>query len=140
MLFRSREAIDSALKLKPADARTLATLGSWNFDIVNFGGKIVGEFIYDASADAGKTYFIRAMKADPGNKLIPYEFALCLAAYDFDTNKDQIQMLLAVAASAKPGNTYERAIHDRAVALGTLFLKGNKDVFLAKAKRYQGYS
>ena len=33
-----------------------------------------------------------------------------------------------------------RAAIDRAVALGTLFLKGNKDVFLAKAKRYQGYS
>src|SRR5262249_10528802 len=127
----AKAAIDHALMVAPNDGPSLAALGGWNIEVIHMGGRILGGMIYKADVQTGKTLFARALAADPANLIIPYEYALCLGAYDYDAEKSQIEALLAAVSARQPQNSYQTALRDRAAALAVFLAKADPTPFLA---------
>ena len=107
--------------------------------MVHLGGSLLGGLIYHADIATGQTHFLRAIMLDPGNLLIPYQFALSLAAYDFDAAKEHVSSLLDSVSIAQPRDAYETAVQARAKELAELLKKKDSAAFVARVARFQGY-
>jgi len=132
------EALTRALAIDPDYALALSARGAWHIEIAHQAGGFLASLLYGADAGEGKSYFERAMAAEPGNLVIPYQFALALTAYDMDGERDRIEELLAEARTDMPRDAYERAIVLRAAELENLLEAGRDEVFVARAEIFRG--
>ena len=131
--------IDTALADHPDDPWALAAMGGWHIGVVNGGGSMLAGMIYGASVKTGLAYYAKAMKADPGNIPIRFQFALSLSAYDREAYAKQIEAALQFAATGKPRTAYEVFMQGRAVRLLGLFKRGDWDAYDALVRKFQGY-
>ncbi len=136
---RAKEAIDKTASLGPKNPWVLSAQGAWNIEVVATGGSFLGGVMFHASAEEGKLRFGEAIAVEPNNLIVPYEFALCLSAYDYDGEHDKIRALLSAAIADKPNDAYETALHARAETLRTLMAKGDRRGFLDAVACFQGY-
>jgi hypothetical protein len=135
----AKKQIDAALALAPDNPLVLAGLGGWNIEVVRVGGGLFGQWIYDASLDAGVKAFKRAIALAPGDLIVRYEFALQLAAYDAKGQRGEIAAQLAAASNAPAPTAYEKALQARAKRLSDLLAANDLAGFSARVKRYQNY-
>ena len=136
---QTKDALDTAYRIRPNFGWTLAALGGWNIEVTRSGGRWLADAIYDASFGKGVGYFQRAIAADPGNLAIRFQFALALASYDLDAERGTVARELAAAANGTPASAYDAAIKQRAQKLADLLAKGDDDAVLALVRKYQGY-
>jgi hypothetical protein len=136
---RSREALESALRVNPNFSWALAAMGGWNIEVVRVGGSWMGDLFYDASVEKGIGYFRRAIAAEPANLVIHFQLALALAAYDLDGQRTLVTSELAAAAAGTPASAYDAVIKGRAARLKDVLAKHDDEVALALVRKYQGY-
>lgn len=112
----ARSHIDRALELEPNNAWGHALDGGWNLEIVR-GGGLLGETLYGASFDKGVAAYRRALKLEPRNAAIAYQFALQLLGADQSAYRDEAYRVLVPALKPKDENAVERLARRRAQRL-----------------------
>lgn len=135
----AKDELDASLAIDPKSPWALGALGGWNVEIVRTGGETLADWLYGASVDKGLAAFAAAFKAAPDNLSVRYQYALSLSGYDADRFRKEIDDALVRVARAKPATVYETLSRTRAAELAALLKSGNRAVFDAKVRRYQGY-
>ena len=136
---RAKDELDAALALDPKSPWALGALGGWNVEIVRTGGDRLASWIYGASIDHGLSAFAAAFRTAPDNLSVRYQYALSLSGYDADRFRREIDDALARVMKAKPATAYEVLSRSRAGELAGLLKSGNRQLFDARVRRYQGY-
>jgi len=136
---QAKQEIETALRLAPTNHWALSAAGGFNIEVVRSGGRFLGNLFYGASFEDGVAYFEKAIAADPENPLIKLQYALALTGYSFDTRRAEITAVLDSSVHAKPGNTYEEAMRQRAGRLLALLNQNKLDDYLVLSRRYQGF-
>jgi tetratricopeptide (TPR) repeat protein len=136
---QAKQEIETALKLAPNSHWALSAAGGFNIEIVRSGGRLLGSLLYGSSFEDGVAYFHKAIAADPENPLIKLQYALSLTGYSFDAQRAEIAAVLDSCSRAKPENSYEQAMKERAARLLALLNANKREEFLVLARRYQGF-
>lgn len=131
----ARKHIDIALKLAPDNPWAHAALGGWNLQIAYAGGTI-GEAIYGASVKAGRRAYEHALRLDPGNIAIAYQYAVQLLGLNGDAHRRRAADLLDTVVAHRPANAMERLLRKSAVNLKRALDQGDpgKAMRLAEAR------
>jgi tetratricopeptide (TPR) repeat protein len=135
----AKQNLDEALRLQPGNAYALAALGGWNVEVVRVGGKFLANKLYGASLEQGLALFDRATRAAPRNVAVRYQIALSLAGLGEPATHERMEGELDAAIQAPPETAYEKFIQGRAKELLILSRRGDRDVFDAKVRIFQGY-
>ncbi|MDO8290216.1 MAG: hypothetical protein Q7T44_13450 [Parvibaculum sp.] len=112
----ARSHIDRALVLDPNNAWGHALDGGWNLEIAR-GGGLIGETLYGASFDKGVAAYRRALKFEPQNTAIAYQFALQLLDANIFVHRDEAYRILVHALKPKDEDAVERLARRRAQRL-----------------------
>jgi hypothetical protein len=136
---QAKAELDRALALDPHSPWALGALGGWNVEIVRTGGDTLANWLYGATVDKGVAAFAAAFKSAPDNLSVRYQYALSLCGYDADRFNHEIKDAFTRIAKEKPATAYEALARARAAELASLLAKGDRDVFAAKVRQYQGY-
>lgn len=112
----ARSHIDRALALAPDNAWGHALDGGWNLEIVR-GGGLIGETLYGASFDKGVAAYRRALKLEPGNAAIAYQFSLQLLGANATAYRDETYRALVHALKPKDESAVEKLARRRAQRL-----------------------
>jgi tetratricopeptide (TPR) repeat protein len=136
---QAKQEIETALRLAPNSHWALSAAGGFNIEVVRSGGRLLGSLLYGASFEDGVAYFHKAVAADPENPLIKLQYALSLTGYSFDALRAEIAAVLESCSRAKPENSYEQAMKERAARLLALLNANKREEYLALARRYQGF-
>lgn len=135
----ARHELDAALKLDPQNALALAALGGWNVEIVRAGGAYLAHWLYGASLQAGLDDFAQALRRDPGNVALHYQYALSLSGLDPAAYRGVIQTALQNAIAGTPRTAYEKIAQSRSVELLDILRHGDKATYVARVRKFQGY-
>lgn len=119
---RARKEIDRALAIDPNSAWALSLSAGWNVEVARRGGAKT----FGADAELGRSQFVAAHAADPGNVAIAYECALRLLAYGDPTWRADALSALDDAINDTPHNAFERAMQMRARGLAAAIKDGPK--------------
>ena len=134
-----KSALDAALAIDPKNAWALAARGSWNIAIVRGGGAALARLFYGATLKDGMDDFATAFSVAPDNMVVLYQYALTLSEYDAVHYHDYIAAALTHVVRTTADTAYERLMQKRAGELLELLKKGDRDVFDARIRKYQGY-
>jgi hypothetical protein len=134
---QAKTELETALRLAPNDGSALAAFGGWHIEVVRLAGWL-GTALYGARLETGKQYYRRGIAADPDNLVLKFQFALSLAGYDLNANRDDVDGLLTAAAAGLPRTAYERVLKSRAAQLLEA-VRRNPRAALALVNTYQGY-
>jgi hypothetical protein len=135
---QAKQALETALRLAPADPSALAALGGWHIEVVRIGGAL-GTALYGARVQTGQDYYRRGIAADPGNLVLPYQYALSLSGYDLAAHRQDVAALLGAAAAGTPRTAYDGVLKTRAARLLELLRENDTRAALQLVNRYQGY-
>jgi tetratricopeptide (TPR) repeat protein len=135
---RTDDAITTALHLDPASAFAHALRGAWHIEIVNLAGRFLGRVLYGADFEEGRRFYRQAIKMDPQNLVIRYQYALSLDGYDFESERTEIEAALEAAIADEPADAYEEAIKERAQMLFDLLQEGEDDAFRERMRQFRG--
>ena len=122
----ARKHIDIALKLVPDSPWANATLGGWNLQIAYAGGAL-GEAIYGASVKKGISAYEKALRLDPGNVAIAYQYALQLLGLGGDDHRQRARDLLDEVAAHHPSNALQRLLRESAKNLKHALDRGDTE-------------
>lgn|SRR5215471_507546 len=136
---QAKAAIDTALKVAPEDAWTLASAGGFNIEVVRSGGRFFGNLLYDANFDDGVAYYKRAIAKDPDNAVIKLQYALSLTSYVFEQRRTEIMTVLDSVAQGPHVDAYGDVMKMRAGMLLDLLHQDKRDDYLKLAHRYLGF-
>jgi hypothetical protein len=136
---RARSELDAALALEPHNVMAQAALGGWNVEIVRAGGAHLAHWLYGASLQAGLDDFAQALRRDPGNVALHYQYALALSGLDPGTYRGLIQSALQSAVADTPHTAYEKIAQSRSAELLDILHHGDKAAFAARVRKFQGY-
>jgi hypothetical protein len=134
-----KDNLDAALAEEPNNPWALAAMGGWNIEVVRGGGKTLAKWIYGATIENGRDYFLKALAAAPANPVIRYQYALALGGYDADAYKSDIEDALTRAAVLAPASAYEVFEQARARELLDALKSGDRQKFTQLVRRDQGY-
>ena len=135
---QAKEALDKAVALAPNHGAALAAMGAWHIEVMRNGG-MLGTIMYGADVETGRNFYHRGIAADPGNLVLPYQFALSLAGIDFDKYRVEVGVLLDTASKGTPRTSYEAALRTRVVELAALLKGGRTRELAGLVRKYQGY-
>jgi hypothetical protein len=135
---QSKQAIEDAMAAHPGNARLIATMGGWHFEVVRVGGSMLARWTYGASMEKGLAKFDEALKLSPNDLLINYQYGLGLAADDPDAYHDKIEAAWKRTIAAPATNVYDESQKKRAAELLTLLDGKDKKAFEAKLDSYMG--
>jgi hypothetical protein len=136
---RGREAIDKALKLAPRNPWALAADGAWNLEIVSRAGPVLADVTYGAGRSDGLTSFREALKADPGNLLLHFHFALAILTLDLDKHRTEATAALEAAYKDPRADSLTRFTRKRTDELKKLLDSGSPADIEALVRKFQGY-
>jgi hypothetical protein len=136
---RAKSELDAALALEPHNVMALAALGGWNVEIVRAGGAHLAHWLYGASLQSGLDDFTQALRRDPGNVALHYQYALSFSGLDPVAYRATIQAALQDAIKAGPHTAYEKIAQTRSAELLDLLKRGDKTAFAARVRKFQGY-
>lgn len=136
---QSKKALERALLLKSDSALALAGMGAWHLEITRLLGSFFARNFYGAKADTGKDYFRRAIKSEPENLIVKYQFVLCLSSYDLKDNRKEIESTLQDVAATSARTAYETALRARSAQLFELLARNDDKAYRKLVDRYQGY-
>jgi tetratricopeptide (TPR) repeat protein len=110
----SHREIETALSLDRNNVWALAAAGSWNYEVVESAGTILGKMMFGADRRNAHRDYEQALAIAPGSALLHYQFALALAADDLAANRAEAGRHAEQAAAAHADTAFDRFIHDRA--------------------------
>lgn len=134
----SRNELEAALKLDPANALALATLGGWHIDTVRIAGSFLANLTYGATIDDGIKQFSLALVQAPADPVISYQFGLELASCDVNRYRALIETTLARAVADAPQSEFERESSRRAALLLNVLKANDTPAFANQVRRYMG--
>ncbi len=73
-----RRLIDLAMTLEPESPWTYALLGAWHAEIVAAAGSVLADYLFEASADQAVAAFETAIRLEPDNPILRFEYGLAL--------------------------------------------------------------
>lgn len=136
---KGRAAIDKALEFDPVNPWALAALGGWHLEIVRRAGPVLAETLYGANEHEGLDNFRRAIKQDPANFLLRYQFALSILALDFEEHRVEAIGMLTWNDQDAPTDAVAKFTRARARQLTQLLFQDSKDQVEATVREFQGY-
>lgn len=136
--IEARRVINEALAVHPDNARLIAAMGIWNFEVVRVAGSILARMVYGANMDSGLALFDQAFKLTPNDVLLNFQYGLSLAAYDPDEYRPKIEAAWERVVATRPQNAYDEEMKSRAVRLLALLKSGDKKILDATVKDYLG--
>lgn len=136
---QAKDALDAALEDDPKNAWALAALGGWHIEVVRNAGRSLASWFYGASLEKGSDLFQQAFKAAPENVTVRYQYALSLSNYDSVHYRDQIAEALSQVVNGKVGTVYGRLVQKRAGELLDLLKNGDRAVYIARVRKFEGY-
>jgi hypothetical protein len=136
---RGRDAIDKALKLAPRNPWALAADGAWNLEIVSRAGPVLAGVTYGAGRRDGLKSFRGALKADPGNLLLHFHFALAILALDVDDYRAEAATALEAGYKDPRADALTRFTRKRADELKNLLDSGSAADIEPLVRKLQGY-
>ncbi|MEO1311853.1 MAG: hypothetical protein AAFV51_12955 [Pseudomonadota bacterium] len=108
---RARKNIERALELDPESAWALAVLGGWHLEVIRRGGGGV----YRATIEGGVAAFEKAMRLEPENPAIAYQFGLMLTALDDPALDVKARSAFEAALQGAARTAFEQALQDDAM-------------------------
>jgi len=109
-----RRLIDQAMTLEPDSPWTYALLGAWHAEIVAAAGATLADFLYDASAEKAVAAFETAVRLQPENPILHFEYAQALIRLGGSGSGAAASIQLAIAAASSPQNAAEMIVTARA--------------------------
>ena len=135
---KSRAMIQQALDIEPNNPWALAALGGWNLEIARRAPIGMGKILFGASRAQGIDAFERALRADPNNSLIRYEFGMSLLSLDPKQNRARAEELLNAARVIPSEDAFTRFVQKRADHLLALLAAGDHDKLNTTLTVYRG--
>jgi hypothetical protein len=135
---QARKTLEEAIAAHPDDARLIAGMAIWNFEVVRAGGSMLARLVYGATMDRGLALYDEAFKLSPNDMLINYQYGLSLSAYDPDEYKSKIEAAWMRVATAHPQNAYDEEMKSRVAKLLALRKSGDRKIFDGTVKDYLG--
>lgn len=122
----ARAHMDEALRIDPDNAWALGMLGAWHMEIVRKGGRMLAGSMYGARLDEGLRLYAQALRIDPENPVLQYEFGLALAAQDSERFGAESEQRLRQAIDLLARNAFERLAQGRAADLLAALRSGQR--------------
>ena len=110
----ARGLIDRALALEPDNPWVHAVLGAWHAEIVAAAGAALANVLYDASAEQAMVAFKTAIRMEPGNPVLHFEYAQALVRLGGSGTDTLARDQLATAAGTTPRDAVETIVTTRA--------------------------
>jgi tetratricopeptide (TPR) repeat protein len=105
---RIKEALTTALKLEPKHADAHIAYGSYQAEIIEKVGSLVGGMTYGAKKDSALEHFQKALKLNPDSAIARVEYANGLILLFGQARMADAEKLYREAAACKPADAMER--------------------------------
>ena len=105
---RIKEALGTALKLEPKHPDAHIAYGSYQAEIIEKVGSLVGGMTYGAKKDSALDHFQKALKLNPDSAIARVEYANGLIMLFGQTRMAEAEKLYQEAAACKPADAMER--------------------------------
>ena len=105
---RIKEALTTALKLEPKHADAHIAYGSYQAEIIEKVGSLVGGMTYGAKKDSALDHFQKALKINPDSAIARVEYANGLILLFGQARMADAEKLYREAAACKPADAMER--------------------------------
>jgi tetratricopeptide (TPR) repeat protein len=133
---QARAHIKRALALDPNNPWALAATGAWNLEVVrNFR---FGSVLFGASRSKGLEAFGAALRADPENIIVRYQYALTLLSFHNSDYRRLGEGALKDALTLAPKDVFARMMQSRAARLEMLLHDGDDTTLEATLAAYRG--
>jgi tetratricopeptide (TPR) repeat protein len=109
-----RRLIDRAMMLEPESPWGYAVLGAWHTEVVAVAGAALAKFLYDASAERAKVAFETAIRLEPDNPVLRFEYAQALVRLGGPGSAAAARNQWAAAAEMTPRDAVETIVTSRA--------------------------
>jgi tetratricopeptide (TPR) repeat protein len=103
-----KDALTTAIKLAPSHAEAHTAYGTYQAEVINKVGALVGGLTYGAKKDAALEHFQKALKLTPGSAIAHIEYANGLILLFDQSRIDEATKLYEQAAKCKPMDAMER--------------------------------
>lgn len=103
-----KAGLEAALKLQPKHAEAHVALGTFNAEVVDKMGAMVGKLTFGATRDLALSHFETALKIMPDSAIARIEYANALVLLFGDGKMEQAVKLYEKAAAATPVEAMER--------------------------------
>lgn len=121
---RSREIAESILEDEPENAYAHGFLAVWHVEARRKGGMLIAQMIGAKLSDA-RHHFEAAMKADPDNLILKWQYVRALMAFDARRFREEIEALQNEIESGTPHDQLERSVQARSNQLQPLIADEN---------------
>jgi tetratricopeptide (TPR) repeat protein len=109
-----RRLIDRALTLEPDSPWGHAVLGAWHTEVVAEAGAALAEYLYDASAERAKVAFETAIRLEPDNPVLRFEYAQAVVRLGGPGSAAAARNQLAAVVEMTPRDAVETIVTSRA--------------------------
>lgn len=109
------DAIKNALRLDPDMPAAHLSMGIWHSEVVAGVGSFAASLLYGADEDDAIAHFQRALESAPGEKVVPFEYALGLLAMDNNDYRKKARGLLQRAIELPVKDAFDGILHERAI-------------------------
>jgi len=128
--------IERALALAPHNPWALAASGAWNLEVVR--NTRLGSVFMGASRKGGHQAFEAAMRVDPGNVVVRYQYALTLLGFDKADYRRAADQVLEKTLALTPKDAYARLMQNRAARLESLLKQDDDEMLEATLAAFRG--
>lgn len=105
---RIKASLEQAIELQPRHADAHIALGTWNAEIIDKVGSMVGGLTYGAKKEKGEKHFRTALDLNPDSAIARTEFADGLAMMFGRSRLKEAEELYAAAVAHEPADAMER--------------------------------
>lgn len=131
----ARRHLEVAIERESATPWAWAILGAWHAEIISRAGPTLGHSLYGANARSAVVNFERAVRAEPANLILHYEFARALIRLDPAENATRARKQLKLATALSPRDACERLFLDQAYRFRTVINLGDRQTVEAALLR-----
>lgn len=131
----ARRHLEVAIERGSVTPWAWAVLGAWHAEIISRAGPALGRSLYGANARSAVVNFERAVRAEPTNLIIHYEFARALMRLDPAENAARARKQLNLATALSPRNACERLFLRQAYRFRTVMGLGDRQTVEAALMR-----
>lgn len=128
--------IKRALALDPENPWALAATGAWNLEVSRYFR--FASILFGASRSKGLKAFEAALRIDPENIIVRYQFALTLLSFGKKAYRLRGEQALKEAIALAPRDAFARLMQSRAAHLERLASDGDDNMLEAALAAYRG--
>ena len=133
---QARAHIKRALALDPSNPWALAATGAWNLEVTRYFR--FASALFGASRSKGLEAFEAALRADPENIVVRYQYALTLLSFHKPDYRKIGEKALKDALALAPKDAYARLMQNRAAHLQVILHDGDDGMLETTLAAYRG--